>query len=295
MSPAAVDRSNVQGEKPLTPYEFVSNLARELSAGRVELPGFPDVAARLQHALADADITTERIGRVVGSDAGLTGRVLALANSAMLRRGGNPITDLKFAVTRIGQENIRAAALAYAQQQLRRAVELAPVRGELEKCWMEGVRVAALAQAIARESRRLRTDEAMLAGLMHNIGKIYIVARSVRLPELFGPPEQRDTTLREWHPAIGQALTENWKLPAEISSAVGGQLDVERDHLGPPDLHDLLIVAVRLEENMAAGHGDDATLVSLPAANRLALNEAALVRIVLESQTDIETLQAALG
>lgn len=295
MSSAATDRQNPHGGKPTTPYEFVSVLARELSSGRVELPGYPDVAARLEQALGDPQITTDRIARVVGSDAGLTARILTLANSAMMRRGPDPITDMKVAVMRIGHENIRSATLAYAQQQLRRAAELAPVRSELEACWLEGIRVAALGYAIARESSRVRPDEAMLAGLMHNIGKIYIVARSAALPQLFGTPEERGPALRQWHPAIGQALIENWKLPHEISTAVGGQHDIERDHLGPPDLHDLLIIAVRLEDNMLAGQGDDTTLLQIPAALRLGLNEASLVRIVLESQTEVETLQAALG
>lgn len=295
MNPAASNRPHQAGQPAVTPFEFVTNLARELTAGRVELPGYPDVAARLQHALADPDITTERIARVVSSDAGLAARLLTLANSAMLRRGANPITDMKSAVTRVGQENIRTATLAYAQLQLRRAAELAPVRDDLEACWLEGIRVAALSHAIARESGRLRPDEAMLCGLMHNIGKIYIIARSAGLPELFGADGVRDPLVREWHPAIGQALSENWKLPEEITAAVGGQLDLEREHMGSSDLQDLLVVAVRLEENMTAGRGEDTALLELPAARSLSLGEPALVRIVLDSQTDVEMLQAALG
>ena len=64
---------------------------------------------------------------------------------------------------------------------------LAHIRAQLEACWQQGVRVAALAHAIAKESRRVRPDEAMLAGLLHNIGKVYILARSpkdaIRLDE----------------------------------------------------------------------------------------------------------------
>ena len=123
------------------------------------------------------------------------------------------MTDLKIAVTRIGHENIRTAALAYANAQLRRAPELAHIRGELERCWQEGMRVAALAHAMAKESRRVRADEAMLAGLLHNIGKIYILARS--------PKEQAatfadDGAAQTGIPSIGQALIENWKLPEQI-------------------------------------------------------------------------------
>ena len=156
----------------------MSELARELSAGRVDLPSFPDAAARVQQVLSDDSVTSERIARVVSSDAGLAARILTMANSTLLHRGGAPVTDLKVAVTRIGHDNIRTAALAYATAQLRRAAELAHIRASWSACWQEGVRVAALAHAMAKESRLVRPDEAMLAGLLHNIGKVYILART---------------------------------------------------------------------------------------------------------------------
>ena len=46
-----------------TPFQFLSSLARELSTGRVELPSFPDVAARTQHVLSDDSVNNERIAR----------------------------------------------------------------------------------------------------------------------------------------------------------------------------------------------------------------------------------------
>jgi HD-like signal output (HDOD) protein len=203
------------------------------------------------------------------------------------------VTDLKLAVTRIGHENIRTAALAYATAQLRRAAELSHIRGKLDNCWHEGVRVAALAHAMAKESKRVRTDEAMLAGLLHNIGKIYIIART--------PREQSDSfsddgeELRSWHPSIGQALIENWKLPEQVALAVGGQLSLERTQSGPADLRDLLSVAVRVAKQMAAGNANDSALASMPAAVALGLTDSALVRIMLESQTEVTMLHSALG
>jgi len=274
-----------------TPFQFLSSLARELSTGRVELPSFPDAAARTQHVLSDDSVTSERIARVVGSDAGLAGRILTMANSTLLHRGGAPVTDLKVAVARIGHDNIRAAALAYANAQLRRAPDLAHIRTQLESCWQDGVRVAALTHAMAKETRGIRSDEALLAGLLHNIGKIYIIARAPKQ----GAIQLDDPILRDWYPGIGTALIENWKLPEAIAQAVGGQLDIERTHDDDADLQDLLIVAVAVAEQMKNSDSDDTAMAKLPAAAALGLTDSALVRIVLESQTEMEMLQAALG
>jgi len=114
-------------------FQFVSRLAGELSAGRVDLPSFPEAAARLQHVLSDESVNSERVARVVSSDAGLAARILTMANSTLLSRGGPPVTDLKVAITRIGYEHIRTAALAYATAQLQRAPDLKHIRPYLEK------------------------------------------------------------------------------------------------------------------------------------------------------------------
>jgi HD-like signal output (HDOD) protein len=216
-----------------------------------------------------------------------------MANSSLLHRGTTPVTDLKLAITRIGHENIRTAALTYAADQLRRAPEHEHIRGALEKCWHEGVRVAALAHALAKESGAVRADEALLAGLLHNIGKVYIIARSPRPVD--GVADINEQVLNEWHPGIGQALIENWQLPEAISAAVAGQHDLERAHGGSADLQDLLIVAVRLTALMARGEADESALTEVPAAAALGLNDTAVVRVMLEFQTDILMLQAALG
>jgi HD-like signal output (HDOD) protein len=274
-------------------FKFVSELARELSAGRVDLPSFPDAAARVQQVLSDENVSGERIARVVSSDAGLAARILTMANSTLLHRGGGRVTDLRVAITRIGHENIRTAALAYATAQLRRAAQLGHIRAKLDKCWQESVRVAALAHAMAKESRKVRTDEAMLAGLLHNIGKIYILARTSQdQAEAFA---HDDEELRSWHPSIGQALIENWNLGDQLAAAVGGQYEIERSHAEPPDLQDLLIVAVNVAHQMASNRTDDGELARLPASTALGLGDSAFVRIMLESQTEIEMLQAALG
>jgi len=282
---------SAESESAASPIRFLSHLARELSAGRIDLPSFPDAVARVQHVLSDDSIGSERIARVVSSDVGLAARILTMANSTLLHGGGSPVTDLKIAITRIGDDSIRAAALAYATAQVRQAPDLAHIRSDLERFWQEGVRVAGLAHAMAKETRLMRPDEALLAGLLHNIGKVYIIART---PKDASGVHIDDQVLRDWHPGIGQALIENWKLPEDIAKAVGGQLEIERSHAEPADLQDLLIVAVNLAAQMES-KVDDAAMAEMPAAVIMGLTDSSFVRIMLESQTEMETLQAALG
>ena len=75
-------------------FEFVQSLAGELSKGRVELPAYPEVAMRVREVLGDEDVTNDRIAKIIASDAGLATRMLAMANSAALSRGGKPLADM---------------------------------------------------------------------------------------------------------------------------------------------------------------------------------------------------------
>jgi HD-like signal output (HDOD) protein len=112
-------------------FAFVSELAKEVSSGKVELPSFPDVAVRVRKVLADEAVANEQIARIVGSDAGLAARVLTLANSAALNRSGRSAADLKTAINRIGHNNVRTAAVSFAIAQLRRASELRNIAQDL--------------------------------------------------------------------------------------------------------------------------------------------------------------------
>src|SRR5690348_18464872 len=113
LATAAADEATVPSGNSIA-FQFVAELAEEVSKGRVELPSFPDVAVRVRKVLADEQVSNEQIARIVGSDAGLAARMLTLANSAALNRSGRALADLKTAINRIGHNNVRTAAVAFA-------------------------------------------------------------------------------------------------------------------------------------------------------------------------------------
>lgn len=291
---AAIDASTSEPSETSSAFAFVTELAQEVSRGRVELPSFPDVVVRVRKALADEDVSNEQIARIVGSDAGLAARVFALANSAAMNRGGRTITDLKTAVNRIGHNNVRTAAVAFAIAQLCRAAELRHIAKELEGLWHEATLVAALAYALASRARGINADEAMLAGLLHNVGKIYILARAHRHPTLFQDAAAMGQITRDWHANIGKAIVENWGFPEHISEAVGEHENIDR-LVGHPDLTDILTVAVMMSSFV--GHEADLELnmQGVKAFWRLELDNEKCVHVMRDCAEEIAALRSALG
>lgn len=274
-------------------FAFVAELAQEVSKGRVELPSFPDVAVRVRKVLADENVSNEQIARVVGSEAGLAARVLTMANSVALNPSGKPVMDLKAAINRIGHNNVRTAAVAFAIAQLRRASELKHIATELEQLWREATLVAALCHAIASRSR-ISADESMLAGLLHNVGKIYILARANRHDALFKDPAALNQIMRDWHANIGKAIVENWGFPGHIADAVAEQEIIDRQ-VEQPDITDVLTVAVMMSGFM--GHETDLELnmQGVKAFWRLGLDNAKCVYVMRDCAEEISALRAALG
>ena len=275
-------------------FAFVAELAQEVSSGRVELPSFPDVAVRVRKVLADEHVSNDQIARVVGSEAGLAARVFTLANSAALNRSGRSVSELKTAINRIGHNNVRTAAVSFAIAQLRRAGELRHIAKELEQLWQEATLVAALSYAVASRCPGINADESMLAGLLHNVGKIYILARAHRHDSLSKDPAALSQVLRDWHANIGKAIVENWGFPHHIADAIAEHENIDRDAM-QPDVTDVLTVAVMMSSFMGQEADLELNMQGVRAFWRLHLDNEKSVHIMRDCADEISALRTALG
>ena len=163
-------------------FILVQMLAKDLSKGGLELPSFPDIVIRIRRALADDDVTTDQIVQIIGADPVLAARVLTISNSAALRPATDPITDLRMAVNRIGRNMVRNTTMSHGIAQTKTACTLKEAKVCLEKLWDECAHVAALCFVLAKKRTSLNPDEALLIGLMHGIGKLYILGRAESHP-----------------------------------------------------------------------------------------------------------------
>ncbi len=185
--------------------------------------------------------------------------------------------------------------MSFAIAQLRHAGELKGILTELEQLWKDATLVAALAHAVAFQYRVVNADEAMLAGLLHNVGKIYILARANRHDSLLSDPAARDEVLRGWHANVGKAIVENWGFPHEIADAIGEHENIERAPAGPADLTDVLTVATMMSAFIDHETDFELNLQGVRAFSRLNLDNAKCVHILRDCKEDIAALRLALG
>jgi HD-like signal output (HDOD) protein len=276
-------------------FEFVKQLAAELSGGKIDLPSFPDVAIRVRKALADDRTTVDQVVRIVGSEPALAARLLKMANSAALNRTGRAVTELRTAIARMGYNMVRSAAISFAMAQIRAGAQLKGLEKPLEALWQHSTYVAAFCYVLAKNQTHRNADEAFLAGLLHGVGRLYILTRADRHAALFSDPEAMEQVMREWHANVGRAILENWEMGEDLVQAVAEQDDVGRDHEGPADLVDVLICA-----NMMAAYFDqpadlELNMQGVTSFRRLGLDAATSARVLAESRDEIDALRKALG
>jgi HD-like signal output (HDOD) protein len=287
--------SNSQPQPDNTAFDFVRALAGELSQGHVNLPSFPEVAVRVRRVLSNADSTVEQVFRAVGSEPALAARLLRIANSATFNRNGRPVADLRGAINRLGHNTVRTATLSFAMAQIRENNKLAGLESVLVALWQRTTAVAAFAYVLARDRTRVNPDEAMLTGMMHAIGKLYLLIRAADHPGLFAGLERYNGMIGEWHPAIGKAIMENWEFPDAMSQAVGEQERDDRTDAVAPDLRDILAIAIVMAHQCANSDGLVLALQNSPAAHRLRLDAEETLNIIRDSLAEVTALSQALG
>ncbi len=234
-------------------FKFVERLAQDLRDERLELPAFPEAVLRIQRALQSPDTSTDDIVRILSSEPALAARLLRIANSAEFRRADQDITDLRKAVSRMGFNMVRSVAVAFAMRQLRRKDTYSPpAQAQLEDAWTESLDASAVCFVIAKRCTRLSPDQALLAGLLHVLGRLYIIMRSKDAPEL-SDIEMREV-IDSWHAAIGKAILESWGLPETLQHAIEHQDEHETNFGGDVTLTDVLIAAKLLAKGEQDGN-----------------------------------------
>ncbi|MCE5182230.1 MAG: HDOD domain-containing protein [Betaproteobacteria bacterium] len=279
-------------------FEFIEGLAKELSAKNLVFPTSLNVTMSIRSALSDPDSSAEKVAHIVGAEPVLSAQLLRLANSVAINMGNKKITDLHTAITRLGYALVRNVAISVGMRQLTEADPHYAAHPRINGLWKHSILVAALAFVLAKKKTRLSPDEAMLAGMLHDIGKFYILYRAKNYPDLFADESALDEIIWQWHAEISQVILESWEIPEEIAIAARDHefLDHNHGHPGPADLTDVVMVANILGCQDKPGIPDGFNWETAPSAfERLQLNAETCIEVVKESEEEIQLITQALA
>ncbi|MGC9456516.1 MAG: HDOD domain-containing protein [Halothiobacillaceae bacterium] len=232
----------------------------------ISLPTLPDVAMRAKTIAEDVNSSADQLVEVISRDPAITARLIQVANSPMYR-GAQHIENLTQVVTRLGMRTVSNLIVTLAMQQLFRSPEKV-LQLKMRKHWEFSTQVAALANMVARRDHRLDPDQALLAGLLHSIGGLPVIAIAGDVPKLLSAPAVLDDLVESLQPRLGVQIVKAWDFPEMFAAVIQDCADLGRKHDGPPDYSDAVIVAIA----QARGWDSTADGRPIPAAEKLGID-----------------------
>ena len=274
---------------------FGDMLANDVALGDIQLPGFAPVVLRVQQLLADEDTDIHDIAEAISLEPELAMLVLRMANAAAFNPSGVQARDLRMGVQRVGTRMVRAAVLAMVVQRLRSAEELRPLRDRLGAVWRRGVTVGSLAKALAQRTRIAPADSGLLIGLLHVVGRLYVLARMHSMPHLFEQDGVPEGLLDRWSDTVTGVLLLKWEVPRVFCEAIEAfqkRWETGDDQQGPPGLSDVLLVSQLLADLMPPSRAD--YLDQMQLAQVCLLHEPLLQRLELDRESCSDAIHTAL-
>ncbi|HEX6735466.1 MAG TPA: HDOD domain-containing protein [Azonexus sp.] len=275
-------------------FKILEDIARDLSGSEITFPTFLDITFQVRTALKDPNLSVEQLAKLVGAEPLMSTKIIRMSNSVALNPSGREVADVKSAIVRVGMEAVRTVSFAVAMEQLLQSKHMHPFEDLSKKLWEHTSHVAALCRVLAKKLARINGDEAMFAGLVHDLGVFYLMSRAANFPELVADKAELHGLLVGWHDNIGHALLSALGSPESVLVAVQ-EHETDREISEVKTLSDVLYVANKIANRSASwrdpeldGAVDTSMLDSLFDAETLA-------EIIEESQEEVQSLKAALG
>ena len=213
----------------------------DLEHNRFILPSLPDVAVRINRALNDDDTDAERIASIVQTDPAITAKLLKAANSAFFG-GKMPVDTCEKAVIRLGINMTQKLVLSFALRELFKS-RSSLLQNGMQELWKHSTRVAAICYVLAGVTRKFNREHAMLAGLMHDIGEVGVLAYLENTPQLANDKTQIERVVKLLRGEVGSMILSKWKFQDDLIVIAEEAENWFRDSSREADYCDLVIVA----------------------------------------------------
>jgi HD-like signal output (HDOD) protein len=249
--------------------EFLQKLNEAIDKNHITLPTLPEVALKVRDAVEKEQSSANQIADIIATDAALSARLLQVANSP-LYRGRVTIDNLQMAVARLGVRLVRSLVVSLIMQQIFQATNDL-LDAKFRQVWEQSVEIAALSRVLASNTDHLDKEQAMLAGLIHNIGALPILAFAENHDELLEDAGELDRIIEALSPQVGQRILETWGFPTSLIQVPANFLNLDYVSTGDIDYVDIVLVA-RLEAQMNYDDTfDTSTLSQIPAFIKVGL------------------------
>ena len=267
---------------------FIAAIIQDTKNNQLKLPTLPEVAMQVRRAMEKDDIGANDIAKIIGTDPGVSARLLQVANSP-LYRGNKSIDSVQMAVARLGNKVVRNLVISLVMKDL--FDTKSPVlKNKMKQVWEHATEVAAISHVFAKRYTSLDPEQAMLAGLIHDIGALPVIARLENEEAINNDATAVDEIIDRLHCSVGKLVLSSWQFNPELI-AVAGQHEQLDYNSTTTDYVDVVLVA-NLHSHINKQRVTDWQTV--PAFKKLRLDPDKSLEAMEQARGDINSIKALL-
>ncbi|MFT4765594.1 MAG: HD-like signal output (HDOD) protein [Oleispira sp.] len=216
---------------------LAADIMKAIELDSLILPTLPEIALRIRKCENDPNLDIIALAHIIEQDPATTAQLLRIANSPLVRREVK-VADLSKAISLLGMNYCARVAISLSTRQLFNSKNPSS-ETRMREIWQHSLDVACHCYILA-EKAKLVPEEAFLAGLLHKIGALPIIAMADK--EDCYTLEELNHTIDKIHPMLGESILSRWQFPRSIADIPQNYCDQYR-YISRIDLCDLVTIA----------------------------------------------------
>ena len=192
---------------------FFNGFYENLMQGDIKTPNLPNIAIKFNQAVQQGHDIKE-ITKIINLDPVIAAKLIQVVNSPIYRLP-NPITNSFDAINRLGVQTTRNLVTAFSMKNLIKC-ETPLIKKHIQDTWMQSIKVSSISCILAQLTKKVDPNEALLAGLLHNIGTLPILVFADSLPEDSYQSIDLDLCINEMQGQVGTIILEKWGFPDKL-------------------------------------------------------------------------------
>ncbi|MGK0250445.1 MAG: HD-like signal output (HDOD) protein, partial [Oleispira sp.] len=202
---------------------LAADIMNAIEYDTLALPTLPEIAMRIRQCENDPNLDILTLAHIIERDPATTAQLLRIANSPFVRREVK-VADLTKAISLLGMNYCARIAISLSTRQLfnsnNHSSEI-----KMREIWQRSLNVACHCYVLA-DKAKLAPEEAFLAGLLHKIGALPIIALADK--EDCYSLEELNTAIDKIHPMLGESILSHWQFPRSIADIPQNYCDHNR-------------------------------------------------------------------
>jgi HD-like signal output (HDOD) protein len=240
--------------------------SEHLEQEKLELPTLPDIAIKLRNAMLQ-DISLADAVKIIQLDPVITAKLIEVANCP-LYLSPMPAKSCFTAVSRIGLNATRNLVIGLSINHIFKT-NSPLIKKQLDNLWKQSLYISTLSHVLASVTKQANPEEALLAGLICDIGAVPFLNFTTKLPKEYYTEADLQNALPVVKGPIGCKVLLEWGFPDELTQVPYFSDDWYQNTSSELSLLDIVVLS-RLHHKMShADMNELPAMTSIPAASKL--------------------------